>query len=231
MNTDLKIINYLYRMFKEVITILEKNDIEYFADGGTLLGAVRHQAIIPWDDDIDISIVENEKIIDFLDNKIKSMLEILNLNIVKTSFGYKIFHIEGKKIKIKNKWGYHCKLVKQKFNKISRSELYKQASKTYNHLDYEYYDYNYPFIDIFMMKKVGDKIVYSEKNSPWEKNYFNITDLYPLKKYKFGELLINGANEPDNFLTMNYGGNYMNEAYVDYDHETECKIKKKYIII
>jgi phosphorylcholine metabolism protein LicD len=231
MNTDYKIINQLYKLLQTLLDIFNKNNIECFADGGTLLGAVRHQGIIPWDDDIDLSIIQDSYNTDFFNNHIKHILNEKELDICKVTFGYKIFFKNGKKIKIKNKWKHHCQIVKDKYDKISRKDLYKEASKTYDKTNYEYYEYTYPFIDIFTMEKTEGLIKYNTKNNPWILNYFLEYDLYPLKDYKFGPLTIKGAHKPHNFLTLNYGENYMVEAYTDYNHETEEKIERVYIDI
>lgn len=46
---EMKILSY-------IIDVCKKYDIQYFADYGTLLGTIRHEGFIPWDDDIDISL-------------------------------------------------------------------------------------------------------------------------------------------------------------------------------
>ncbi len=44
----------LYDALGDAVRVMEANGLPYSVMCGTLLGAVRHQAIIPWDDDVDI---------------------------------------------------------------------------------------------------------------------------------------------------------------------------------
>lgn len=50
----------LLSMMKIFHNFCEENNITYYIIGGTLLGAIRHEGFIPWDDDIDVIIPRDD---------------------------------------------------------------------------------------------------------------------------------------------------------------------------
>jgi lipopolysaccharide cholinephosphotransferase len=60
--------------------LCERHGLEYFAGGGTAIGAIRHEGMIPWDDDIDINLVRKdyEQFIRYAKEEYNDKYEIMN---------------------------------------------------------------------------------------------------------------------------------------------------------
>jgi lipopolysaccharide cholinephosphotransferase len=90
--TDQETTNKLYKIMREVSVILTDQKIPFWIEGGTLLGAVRHGGLIPWDDDLDIQILDSDK------NRLEAILPVLKkhgYDLSTADFGYKIFSMNG----------------------------------------------------------------------------------------------------------------------------------------
>lgn len=55
----------------DLTKICEENKLRYYLTGGTLLGAVKYQGFIPWDDDIDLALPRKDfkKLIEILEER------------------------------------------------------------------------------------------------------------------------------------------------------------------
>lgn len=82
---DYKIKQLLYLLLDNFHFFCEKNGLKYSLYFGSLIGAVRHKAIIPWDDDIDIVMPrpDYDKLILSLKNEQNSCLQVYDPNTEK----------------------------------------------------------------------------------------------------------------------------------------------------
>jgi len=193
--TDKKVITTIRKILKDVDGIFRSYNLTYWIDAGTMLGAVRHHDVIPWDDDADVCIMENdeEKLL-----ALKPILYETGYGLVKWWGGYKIFPLNGTDIK------------------------YLDYNKNQKDKDREYYDYKFPFLDVFLIKDYGS--IYHLANplakKKWPKYYHDKKDLFPLKEYKFHDFMVYGPNNPIPYLDRAYK-DWRTYAFRGYDHENE----------
>lgn len=90
--------------------ICRQHGIPYWLDFGTLLGAVRHQGFIPWDDDVDISVLESDydRLREILIKELPSHMAFQD-----STTDYNVFYPYGR-VRDKKSYCYYPKFVKQK---------------------------------------------------------------------------------------------------------------------
>lgn len=115
-------------LLKRFDKLCSDNGLEYFAFAGTLLGAVRHKSIIPWDDDVDITMPRKDYNI---------LLELAEENTLEPPYSF-LSPVTDK--------AYHKSFIR--FTNVNTTEIpYKDAAFNYNHGI---------FIDIFPLDAVPD---------------------------------------------------------------------------
>ncbi|CAA6826665.1 MAG: Lipopolysaccharide cholinephosphotransferase LicD1 (EC [uncultured Sulfurovum sp.] len=225
----------MLEMLVEFDAICTKHHFKYWLDSGTLLGAVRHEGFIPWDDDIDLSMPVEDY------NKF--------IEIAKDTLSENIF-FQTKESDEAFKFDY----IKLRSNKASIVEFHEKDREVGYHQGV--------FVDIFPMltlenskenqhfyedtfeeiracssvslhtpngvdepkkrealvssleqrhqgwEKEDTKIIYSGK-MPDVAAWFDYKEIFPLKKMLFEGLAFWVPHNPHHYLSENYSFNYM----------------------
>lgn len=134
---------------KKIIDDIEQNtDIHPFMDDGTLLGAVRHKGFIPWDDDIDFSLMRED--FEQLEKYFQS--KYIQIDISKWHLAAKSFDEELRKTFEK----YPNQIFFLRRN--TSMKVFQGVADNYCFCDFFPLDYYDEFLNVEMLQKYADKV-------------------------------------------------------------------------
>lgn len=223
-----KVQRVLIDMTKIIVKILEDHSIPYFMAFGTLIGAIKFQGFLPWDDDIDLFLFDDsyDKAMELLEEHLPSNLIVhsekndpyyfLGWNSVKntsTSIDIAdIYHPHNKLL------GYKCLGVDlYRLKKTSRGELYSykynEASKFFERkLNKKIISNNEYTKEINKLKMKRNKKLDDLNNFDDEFFFFvvkvnkpiTLDAVLPLKKIDFEDTQFYAPNDPLAVLSCSF---------------------------
>jgi len=165
-------------LIADIDRVLKKHKVRYWMDGGTMLGAVRHRGMIPWDDDVDIGVYAEDE------SKLHKALRELEPK----------YDIEW------DSESGDCRRV-----------IVSVRSKS-----------EFPFAEFFIytIEKGRTRFRCKQDEKDWGKKcYHDIQDLFPLKKYQYGNKEMSGAYNAIPYFNRCYGRDWNDVAYRQQSHK------------
>lgn len=243
----------LLRLFDN---ICKKHDIDYWIDYGSLLGAVRHGGFVPWDDDMDVSMLREDydKFVEVFPKEIENINELKDhLIISKLTKSHDNYPENCNVLDIANEGTFilffQCAFKKpyvhfDVFPKeyIKDSGLTNERNERQTQLQVELREKidngTWTFEEGLNIQREKMQFTTEKTNQisdPIDGLHNNIhnriykTDyVFPLRKITFEGYEFNCPNDVEEYLPLIYGPEYMHIPHIALDHNTVNFVKNQY---
>ena len=194
--TDATTVKRVYAIARVVDETFKEAGIHYWATGGTLLGCVRHQGLIPWDHDLDVCMYEEDK--DKMD-KLERLLNDSGYQLTECPIvGYSIFHESESENVTEHAVSYH------RYPFCDVWLLARDGDR----------------------RSISDKRRMAASPRSFPEEYYNHQDTVQTERKAFGDSFLNCPANNEEYLTRTYGENCLTEGMTHHwDHINKCDLK------
>ena len=228
-------------MLVEFDAICTKHNLKYWLDSGTLLGAVRHEGFIPWDDDIDLSmpVEDYNRFIEIAKNELSKDI-FFQTSKTDNAFKFDYIKLRSNRAKIIE---FHEKNREITYHQGVFVDIFPMLTVPNTSFHEQFYDGLFKFIrsvsSVSLHTPDGEDLPETRgklldalelMHQGWEKKdtkviyggempdvaaWFDYQKIFPLKKMSFEGLEFFVPNDPDHYLGSIYTFNYRKLPPID----------------